>query len=70
VQNKTLLFRNTKASYDTAKISNLRLVPQGDTLQMIKKDYKAMGEMFMGKFPSFDAIIEGLTALEVRINGA
>jgi hypothetical protein len=29
-----------------------------------------MGEMFMGKFPSIDEIIEGLTALEVRINGA
>jgi hypothetical protein len=70
VQNKTLLFRDAKASYDTAKISSLRLVPQGDTLQEIKKDYKAMGEMFMGKFPSFDEIIEGLTALEVRINGA
>ena len=70
VQNKTLFFRDAKASYDTANIGSLHLVPQDDTLKDIRSDYKAMDEMFMGKFPSFDEIVEGLAALETRINGA
>ena len=68
VQNKTLFFRDPKASYDTAKIGSLRLVPSGKILQNLEKDYKAMEEMFMGLFPSFDEIIEGIVKLEKRIN--
>lgn len=68
VQNKATFFRDPRASYDTAKIGTLRLVPEGETLQALKKDYKAMEEMFMAHFPSFDDIIERLIILEQRIN--
>lgn len=68
VQNKTLFFRDPRASYNTAQIGTLRLVPEGETLQALKKDYKAMEEMFMAKFPSFDEIIGRLTPLEQRLN--
>jgi len=68
VQNKTYFFRDPRASYDTAKIGTLRLVPEGETLQALKKDYKAMEEMFMANFPSFDEILERLIILEQKIN--
>lgn len=68
VQNKTLFFRDPRASYETAQIGTLRLVPDGDRLAALKKDYKAMEEMFMDGFPSFDKILEGLKHLEQRLN--
>lgn len=68
VQNKTYFFRDPKASYDTAKIGTLRLVPEGETLLALKKDYKAMEEMFMADAPGFDDIIERLILLEQKIN--
>ena len=70
VKNNSLFFRNAKASYETAEIGSLRLVPQNDALQDIRNDYKAMDEMFMGSSPSFDEIIKKLAALEARINAA
>lgn len=69
IQNKTLLFKDNHASYDTAQIGTLRLVPEGDTLQTLKKDYRAMREMFMAAHPGFDEIIQSLATLETRING-
>lgn len=68
VQNKTLFFRDPRASYETAQIGTLRLVPEGMTLQALKKDYKAMEEMFMADFPSFETVLDGMAALEARIN--
>lgn len=68
VRNKSLFFRDAKASYETAKIGSLRFVPEGALLQTLKKDYAAMSEMFMGEYPAFDTIIDGLAALEKRIN--
>jgi len=68
VRDKSLFFRDAKASYETAQIGSLRLVPDGAFLQTLKKDYAAMSEMFMGEYPAFDAITDGLAALETRIN--
>ena len=68
VQNKTLFFRDPWASYETAQIGTLRLVPEGMTLQALKKDYKAMEEMFMADFPNFETVLDGMAVLEARIN--
>lgn len=68
VQNKTYFFKDSKASYETAKIGTLLLVPEGDTRIALEKDYKAMEEMFMASFPSFEEILDRLAALEQRIN--
>ena len=70
VRNKSLFFRDAKASYETAKIGSLRFVPKGALLQTLKKDYASMSEMFMGEYPAFDTIIDGLAALETRINSS
>ncbi len=70
VQNKSPLFRDPKASCETAKIGSLCLIPETDKLQELRKDYSAMEEMFMGSFPTFDEIIKILGELELRINAA
>lgn len=68
VHNKSLLFRDAKASYETAKIGSLRLVPSDALLSDLKRDYATMNEMFIGEAPAFDAIMSGLAELEKRIN--
>jgi hypothetical protein len=56
------------AQYDQAKPGSLKLIPPDRILDAMRKDYDAMGEMIFGRHPSFDEIIEGLTALEAEIN--
>ncbi|MDD4617110.1 MAG: nucleotidyl transferase AbiEii/AbiGii toxin family protein [Alphaproteobacteria bacterium] len=68
VRNKKLLFRDAKASYDTAVFGTLRLVPPEELLPSLKKDYEAMGEMFMGTAPDFAEILSELAELEGKIN--
>ena len=68
VRNKSLLFRDSKASYETAQIGTLRLVPPAALLPILKKDYEAMSQMLMGEPPTFEAILAGLEWLEQRLN--
>lgn len=68
VLNKSLLFRDSNASYETAIIGSLRLVPGEELLAVLKKDYEAMSEMFMSEPSRFDKIITKLCELENRIN--
>jgi len=68
VRNKSLLFKDTKASYETAKLGSLRLTPNTELLPILKQDYGKMAEMFMGKYPDFDTVMAGLDKLEKRIN--
>jgi hypothetical protein len=68
VRNKTLMFRDTKASYETAKIGSIKLVPRPENINPLKKDYAAMEEMFMAEYPSFETIMEGLATVENFLN--
>lgn len=68
VRNKKLLFREPKASYDTAVFGTLKLVPPEELLPSLKKDYEAMGEMFMGTAPDFEEVLTALAELERKIN--
>jgi len=68
VRNKSLMFRDAKASYGTAKVGSIKLVPEPEAQARLKQDYKAMEEMFMGKYPDFDTVIKGLVELEKLIN--
>lgn len=70
VHNKSLLFRDTKASYDTAVIGSLKLLPTDEQRLPLKQDYERMSEMFMGEYPDFDAVMNGLSKLEQKINSA
>lgn len=68
VRNKSLLWRDAKASYDTAKIGSLKILPNTDALPVLKKDYAAMSDMFMGATPDFDDMMSCLANLETFIN--
>lgn len=68
VRNKSLLFRDAKASYDTAVIGSLKLLPAAEQRDALKNDYEKMAEMFMGEYPAFDAVLAGLAELEQKIN--
>lgn len=68
VRNKSLMFSDNKASYETATIAEIKLMPmQEDILTVLRKDYTTMQEMFMGDAPDFDAIMKRLTELEEQI---
>lgn len=69
VHNKSLMFADKSASYETAVPGTLRLSPDGATQEKLERDYGAMSEMFMAAPPKFDALMKGLAAIEAAING-
>jgi hypothetical protein len=69
VLNKCLMFADNKASYGTAVIGSLRLVPNDDLRARLGVDYAAMAEMFMVAPPSFDELMTAIAALEAKLNG-
>lgn len=68
VRNKSLLFTDKKASYKTAKIGSLKLLPDSTKTAELKSDYGKMSEMFTGKAPDFNDMVEGLKMLENKLN--
>lgn len=70
VQNKTLMFADKSASYETAILPTLRLVPTDAFREALRTDYGAMAEMFMAQPPSFVQVLDGLAALQERLNGS
>lgn len=69
VLNKNLMFADNKASYGTAVIGSLRLVPNDDLRTRLADDYAAMSEMFMTAPPSFGELMAAIAALETKLNG-
>lgn len=70
VHNKSLMFADKSASYETAVLGSLRLLPTEGMMDRLAQDYAAMGEMFMTAPPSFDALIEGMARIEQTISAA
>jgi Nucleotidyl transferase AbiEii toxin, Type IV TA system len=70
VRNKSLMFADTNASYDTATIGHLRLKPPMDLREKLKSDYAAMADMFMVTPLTFENLMVEIAALEVQLNGA
>lgn len=68
VHNKSLMFAETAASYETAVLGTLRLMPNPDIEDALARDYAAMAEMFMRAPPPLKELLAGLTKLEERIN--
>lgn len=55
--------------YSTLLPQTLNIVPPADIQELWRQDYRAMQEsMIYGDSPSFDQLIEKMTALSVRIN--
>lgn len=70
VRNKSLMFADKSASYETAALGTLHLSPADEIREQLEQDYGAMSDMFMTAPPAFDVLIEGLAAIEATINGA
>jgi len=68
VLNKSMMFADTKASYGTAVLGSLRLVPTDDLRVRLRADYDAMADMFMVAPPTFDALMALIAALEAKLH--
>lgn len=58
------------AHYDEARPGTLRLVPHPELERALRRDYAAMREMFFGPAPSFEAVLDVLSAFESDVNNA
>lgn len=68
VEHKKVFFRSAWAHFDTAKQGSFHLVPPSDRLSVLRSDYAQMKVMIFGDYPEWQMIIDGLKALEERIN--
>lgn len=68
VHNKSLMFADKSASYETALIGSLRLSPSDVIADDLKRDYAAMAVMFMREPPTFAELLAGIAVLEERLN--
>lgn len=65
---KEKFYYSKGAGYDTATLSEIRLVPDDYRIAEINNDYEKMKNMFYGKIPNFETVIESLSALEKEIH--
>ena len=56
------------AQYDQAKPTTFKLIPSGNVLETVRKDYVQMRNMIFGRYPVFDEIMATLQSLEHEIN--
>ena len=68
VLNKSVMFADNKASYGTAVLGSLRLVPTNDLRVRLHADYDAMADMFMIQPPTFAELIASIASLEAKLN--
>lgn len=69
VRFKLKFYYTRNASYETAKIGTVRLVPSKTGIKDLNSDYDHMKDMIYGVKPSFSEIIDSITELETEING-
>ena len=66
---RQVYFRYTWVDYDTLRPGRLKLVPPREQLAIWKSDYSAMkDEMFFGKPPAFDDLMETVQAFQDEFN--
>ena len=65
---KEKFYYSKGAGYDTATLSEIRLIPDDYRIAEINNDYEKMKNMFYGKIPNFETVIESLSALEKEIH--
>lgn len=56
------------AQYDQAKPGTFKLLPSGQVLATVEKDYEQMRNMIFGRYPAFNEIMATLQFLEDEIN--
>lgn len=68
VRFKLKFYYAKSASYETARIGTLRLVPSEDAIRDLSIDYDHMRDMIYGEKPTFDEIMNSIAKLEGEIN--
>jgi hypothetical protein len=68
VEFKERFYYSSWARYDLAVPGSFRLSPPDSQLPALERDYRAMSDMFFREPPLFQAILDGLAALELEIN--
>ena len=70
VKNKKIFYRATYAEYDKCLNKQMKIVPNGQTLENLRADYEVMQQesMLYGEVPTFEAIMERLGRLEEEFN--
>jgi hypothetical protein len=65
---KECFFRSGFSNYGACSSGKFRLIPSGDAIGELEKDYRGMKGMIYGETASFDQILSSLSELEVKIN--
>jgi hypothetical protein len=65
---KRQFFGSAWANYDSAKPGTFRLIPPGERLSALRRDYDAMRDMYLFEPLAFDEVLTTLAKLEQRIN--
>jgi hypothetical protein len=65
---KSQFFGSGWARYDLARPGTFRLVPPDTRLSILRSDYQAMRDMYLGQPLEFDSILAALGELEQTIN--
>jgi len=68
VRFKLKFYYAKNASYETARIGTIRLIPDEAAIKELSIDYDHMKDMIYGEKPSFDAIMKAIVGLEEEIN--
>ncbi|MCH6255593.1 nucleotidyl transferase AbiEii/AbiGii toxin family protein [Puniceicoccaceae bacterium K14] len=68
VRHKSRFFRSSWANYNTAKRGTFKLLPKPEAIDNLKKDYKAMEQMFFKTPPPFEEILDTLRDAEMTLN--
>lgn len=70
IQHKRVFFNASYADYDACQAGNLRLIPNDDVTNELKKDYEKMlsAGMIYDEPPSFDEIMTNISIVEKAIN--
>lgn len=68
VKFKLKFYYAKNASYETAQIGTVRLVPSEAAIKDLSADYDHMRDMIYGEQPSFDEIMAAISGLETEIN--
>lgn len=65
---KLKFYYSRSAHYETATLRTVNLIPSSEIALQLKKDYADMTNMFYGRAPEFDEILEYLKELENEIH--
>ena len=68
VEWKSRFFGSSWANYNQAKPGTFRLVPVAGRISALRRDYQAMGDMYLVDPPDFEEVIQKLAVLENKIN--